>query len=291
MLRFALVATVVCSMASALPGVARAQSCCGAQPTVAYYAPQAPVYQTYRAYDGWYPGKYLGRLFGWNDYTAVAPATYATTAYRPVYPASYVAAYPAATTAYYPPAYTASYAAAYAPACSACGTDPCGCTAQRPVVLSALSPCDSGCGGCSACAGASDVGYATYDAGCSSCSGAVQSDYEVPVTGNGGSGLPTPAVPEESNVPEDRSIYQRPESAPAGSEDTLDLGSDGSASYFQAPQLFNPRDQTTKRPTAPVWTAVYKKPVDAAPASATSPTPPTRHRQVGASGWRSAASR
>lgn len=296
--------------------VATSASAQCAQQTVAYspvvqtaYSPV--VLQTTPPDSGWYPGKRIGEwLFGRRETTvAVAAPVTATTAYRPTYPMSYSAGYA-------PTSYTAGYAS-YAPQQSyAVGYAPAVQTSYRPVTLSpATTCCESAC---DPCAGAASYGAATagYDvsgtAGCSSCAGGSSAVYYDDSTTSPSQGYsePTPAIEPGADVPTQRSLRPEPaqdESArrdaaePQSStpqapntfrsepSDSLQFDDDSSNAYFEAPELFNPQDRTTQRPTAPVWTAVYRDTTGARPAaSASTRRTADRHEQQGASGWRSA---
>jgi hypothetical protein len=70
-------------------------------------------------------------------------------------------------------------------------------------------------------------------------------------------------------------------------DDESDLQDSGSATYFEAPQLFNPSDRSAARPATPVWQAVYHKPVD----ERTVATQPVTWQQAqqDAAGWTSAS--
>jgi len=170
-----------------------------------------------------------------------------------------------------------------------------------------------------------------------------------PSYNNGGStfdqgGVPTPELPNNANVPEQR--VQRPpinNGAPgnggpaagsgegsllnndAGGEQATPAESDDTTSWWGTPPYFDTQDRSARRvapkgPTAPVWNAVYRKqagssvqrtayrqPSQPAPRQLQSSqrqrtqrqrtqqqrtqrqrTQPQRHKQVGASGWRSA---
>ncbi len=220
---------------------ASAQCATCAVPQVAY---SPVVYNTY--YDGWYLGKNMRRWFG----TAPAPA----------YQVSYAPTY---TTAYAP---TYSYAS-YAPSCTTCGTSPCACSTQscfRPVVMTpTCSTCcyAPACGTCTTC-GTCDT--CSTCGTCDTCAGGVtQTTFDAPVS----SSCPTcgtsakvqastdDVAPSISNTPP-RTFQETDRMNPT----PVDESADNSNADWDAPQLFDPNDQVTKRPTAPVWTAVYKKP-------------------------------
>jgi hypothetical protein len=251
--------------------------------------------------DRWYPGRGIQRFFGWGD--PVTTTRVVTTAYQPTFPPSFSAA-PAPTT------WTVGFAS---PACNSCGSNPCACsTSFRAVTLSPVSsccssPCDScvscGGGGCSSCGGGGVVS-AGYDyapsSGCSSCAGgAVQSTYESSPSNAGGYGLqptPAPGLDPGANVPEQRQTNRPEDQAPAAAPDA-DNGLGGEeATWLQAPELYDPQARTTRRPTAPVWTAVYQKDTQSRGASAavlqrtsTQSSPQPLHQKLDASGWGSAS--
>ncbi|MEM6331444.1 MAG: hypothetical protein AAF790_14530 [Planctomycetota bacterium] len=322
-----LTACVASTVAPALDRVAEAQ-CVGCaqtvyspvqqplQQTVAYAPVAAPapvVYQSYRPYDGWYPGKYLGQLLTlpFRTQVTVAPPaapvaapTFATAAYRPSYPASYSVGYAPAMT----PAYTVA----------------------RPVTLTAMDPCTpvAACG----CPGGAvtTAGFETYSPAAGACSGCAepsfnagsQAVYDAPLQPT-----PAPRIAPNEQVPEsrvNRPVYQEPTGAQqpsyaeppqASPNDNSVLEGSGSrvapdaetSSYWEAPQLFDARDRSARRPQPGrphVWNAVYHQPnrraqqPGAAAAGAVrrtayrqqpeaQPAPqPRRHAQDGASGWR-----
>lgn len=326
-------ATTLGVVLQALPAASQCSSCAQPVAQAVAYQPvayQPTVYQSTTTYGGWYPGKLIGdtwrSLFGAQTtsvYTAnyAAPVAYGasyapyTASYAP-YTAGYVpyaASYaPAATVAYrptYPPTYTVGYAPTYSlaaevplqtvvqsvPDCGACAT-----TAAMPVTLAA--PC------CDACGGVATAGYAE-SGGCASCE--QPASFETPyvpqttvqqapgATPGYQSGSPTPApiLGADENVPEERSNLKpdadKEESAGEDLGPTDGSPADESSTYFEAPRLFNPGDRTTRKPTAPVWKAVYRKPVGGTAAVATGASvgeaqPETDRRpQVGYEGWSS----
>ncbi|MEM6799497.1 MAG: hypothetical protein AAF589_08280 [Planctomycetota bacterium] len=334
--RFGLTAALAAAFLVAAGSTARAQcNACAqpvyaaapvAQPTVAYSPVLAPApapagYQAYRPYDGWYPGKYLGRALTW-PFRAIDQAVAPLTA-PPVVAAPVAAPTQTFVTAAYRPTYPLNYTVGYAPAVQ---------TVARPVTLTALSPC--GCGpvcssGCSTCAssGVTTAGFETsYTPGCSSCASqpapASYESYETPTYSSPSNRslqpTPAPAISPNERVPESR--VQRPDfdqynppsyEAPAeeSPNDASILQGDGSgtrggpdadaSSYWDAPQLFDARDRSaqrprTQRPSANVWNAVYHQSASAANRSAAyrptsyQPAPAKRNAQVGASGWQPA---
>ena len=224
-MKFVLACTLVLAL-GLVANTASAQCTTCAVPQVTY---SPVVYNTYQ-YDGWYLGKYVGqlgrRVFG----TAPAPAY--TTGYPTTYAAGYAPTYTYAAS--YAPTY--SYATSYAPACSTCGTGSCGCqTTYRPVTMQPLSSC-------------------------SSCSGVVQAGYNAPSCPSCATGTTTTAAPTNDYQPTlapQRTFQetQRLEPTPAA-----ETSNESSTTELNAPLLLNPNDQITKRPTSPVWTAVYKSP-------------------------------
>ncbi len=285
---------------SLLSASAFAQCTSCAAPAATYAVASPVVMQTVPQRDGWYPGKYIGELlFGRANYTTNYAPTYGyTAAYTPAYTAAYAPAYtaayaPAYTAAYapamnytaayaptYPPSYLpqvaayapTSYVAAYpamqtvqsqvvlAPACDACAT------AYRPVTMEPVTACDT----CSACSG---VATASYDAplapSCPSC--AAQSPYieSAPATTAAPPQNyypePQPAVPADMPV-DDRSLLNKPVvQEPADAVEPPASEAEEAAtesSFFQAPQLFAPKDRVTQRTLgAPVRQAVYSAPV------------------------------
>lgn len=295
-----------------------------APPTVALQPVQPVVYQQPApAYRGWYPGKYLSRLF--SRPTAPAPA-YAPPSYAAQAYAQPVVAQPTfVTSAYrptYPPSYT-TYSATYAPTVQ---------TVARPVTLAPVyssypsttayanpcntcgSPCDSyGCSSCSS--GVVAAGYETpANPGCSSCA-AGGSTYAAPSGPPASSTYgaqqslqptPAPALPRGSNVPENRALRVPVEDpagvpAPAGGEASPnDLDASGTT-WFEAPQLYDNRDRSAARsmpsqhgPTTGVWNAVYQQPAGSRTynvqrTSFGSKTQPEtrRHKVIDMSGWES----
>jgi hypothetical protein len=75
-------------------------------------------------------------------------------------------------------------------------------------------------------------------------------------------------------------------STPSGTAPST--GSDPSATYFEAPKLFNPNDRTASRVAAPVRNALYEKPVSYRPASFTGHITAAQV-QEDAAGWTSAS--
>ncbi|QDU90039.1 hypothetical protein Pla175_34380 [Pirellulimonas nuda] len=297
-------------------------------------APQPVVWQTQTttARDGWYPGKVIGNLFRpratttvTTNYAPAAPSFVPVTAgYVPQtvgYAPQMVSYAPTATsyTAAYRPTFPPSYSLAMEvplqtvyrpivePACNSCGTDPCGCTScAMPVTMSAP--------GCSSCGQASTAAFAAPSSGCASCSAPASfssnvapSYYEEPagqsyVPQNSGQPTPAPSLGADENPAAERSVLEKPPVEPQidPQAEPSDLGPSGtsiedSSTYFEAPQLYDPRDRTTRRPTAPVWNAVYEKPADSGTVHRTSlrveseAPAPVRRTQVGFEGWTSAA--
>jgi hypothetical protein len=231
---------------------AQAQCATCAVPQVAY---SPVVYNNYTTtYDGWYLGKYIGRLGQRIFGPAPAPA------YQAAYPMTYAASYPRTYAASYAPTY--SYAS-YAPSCSTCGTSPCCCNTQttyRPVIMQPTTTCATcyqptcgtcnTCGSCGTCDACSGVTQATYDAPVqSSCPTCNTSSY---VQSN--SSAAAPSLPNTTAPPQTFRETDRINPIPAEESSVDDQNAD-----WNAPMLLDPNDKITKRPTAPVWTAVYKK--------------------------------
>lgn len=313
-------------------------------PTVAYspvavaapVTPVAPVvYQSAvpTPRSGWYPGKFIGQLFGGigsvfsprpavPPSAAVVPPTFTTAAYSPTYPPSYSVGYaPTAYTAGYAPS---AYSVGYAPASYAAVQQ----TVAYPsptVTLSPVNDCCCGSSACSACSGAVTAGYSAPlgapAGGCANCQGGAPATYEqsavyqqpaftpppqpqpgfqAPAGPGYPQPTPAPQLPQNDNTPEQRQSF-RPDSNPLDvDKSNYDLNNmDDTTSYFQAPELFNPRDRTTRRPsatTAPVWNAVYQQPESRQTRQTAYRTAkpvgyeqPARNKQVGASGWRSSS--
>jgi hypothetical protein len=76
-----------------------------------------------------------------------------------------------------------------------------------------------------------------------------------------------PELAPTDQVPAQRSLrLESPSTMPLDDTDHEDDSVGTPSSYFQAPKLFNPHDNVTdRRAAAPVWTAVYQKPVDSGP--------------------------
>ncbi len=247
---------------------------------------------------------------------AFAPAaTTYTAAYRPTFPPSYTLASEVPLQTVFRPI--------VASACDSCGVDPCGCTScAMPVTLSAP--------GCSSCGQVSTAGFESSSGGCAACnapasfssnvtpsSNVAPSYYEEPasrpyVPQNSGQPTPTPApaLRSDENPAAERSVLEKPAVEPQPESGILDMQQDDleqddlgptgteiedSSTYFEAPQLYDPRDRTTRRPTAPVWNAVYEKPADGGSVHRTSlkveaaAPAPVRRTQVGFEGWTSVA--
>ncbi len=223
-------------------------STCGE--TVAYqpvtYQTYSPVtYTTYKPYNSWYPGYWIGRV---NNYVWGRPWF---PSYHAWYRKSYEVGYAPTTTSYYQPATSccspaptcSSCTSNYAPSCSTCST-------VSQVVMRPI--CSSGCDSYSSCSSCSTgVSQATYTTpGCDSC-GVTQAAPQATTQ--------QPTLSPSETPPAERTFRQKPTDdvtpTPEPAED------DNSASYFEAPQLFNPQDRTAQRSAAPVWNAVYHKTV------------------------------
>ncbi|TWT90009.1 hypothetical protein Mal64_03910 [Pseudobythopirellula maris] len=303
-------ALLLAVMAGPLAAASRAQCATCPTPTVAY----SPVVYQQTEYTGWYPGKYLGdftrNLF--SPYRSTYTTSYAPTAYTAGYaPTSYTAGYapstysvgyrgaPTAYRAAYQPTYPVSYYAGYAPVVQ---------SVYRPVTLqpvcqsvsyapSACSGCSTGCSSCGVTTASYEPSYATGSS-CSSCAPSASSSSSVyDYNSNQPSLAPEAEVPVNRQL--DKPVYDEDDSVLNNADET-------SGAYFEAPKLFLPSDRTTKRPTAPVWTAVYEgqtkgrltahtathttrtahRPLADQPVASNQATSrPAKGPQVGASGW------
>jgi hypothetical protein len=253
----------------------------------AYTTAYAPAYTTYNS--GWYPGRFLGRvnrsIWGQPTTTYYAPAY--TAAYAPTYSVGYAPA-----VAYAAPACsTCSASYAPAPACSTCSA----CTAS-------YAPACSSCSTCDACSAGVTVTEGVAAAPCPNCSASAvapaayteavvspppASTYGTSATTPPATNEPTPALPQNLDVPAERSIREADKPLPA---DPLELEpkaqpADDSATNLQAPKLFDPSDNTAARHPAPVWTAVYHR----VSGSDTATAQPISYQQAqeDAAGWTS----
>ncbi|WP_442485538.1 hypothetical protein [Aeoliella sp. SH292] len=263
----------------AITGVASAQCATCAVPQTVWspvVTPAPVVVNNVTVDDRWYLGKNLGR---WNRRVwgsapaqaqvvgmpvVAAPATTWAVGYAPA--TTWSAAYAPASTysVGYAPATT--WSAGYAPACSTCGVSDCGCatTAFRPVIMQPAAECST-CNACNVAAPcsscASGVVTTSYDApvntGCSTCAGggsSVTSSYvqQAPTQAAPAPSLPTNAPAPPQTFRETDRLDPIPAEAAAPADQASDLS---------APLLLDANgDKMTKRPTAPVWTAVYKHP-------------------------------
>jgi hypothetical protein len=245
-------------------GTAHGQCASCGVPAVAYqpatYA-QPVAYQT-----GWYPGYLLDRIGAslWGQ------------------PRTYVAAYPASYSVGYAPTYqTVAHQVALTSysSCATCGCNPCGC---QSVVMRPVTCCDpcSTCA-CSPCTCGDPCGCSSCADGCDTCAGGCGTGTASPAVYAAPSNCPSCATPAgtSSSAPASapRTFYEEPQ--PELSPDanpapqTYGPGSQGdsptsgdsygsgtnSASYLEAPRLFNPRDRTTQRTPVPVRAAIYEK--------------------------------
>ncbi len=259
---------------------------CGV-PTVGYQ----PV--AYQSYARWYP-RYRWNRPRWRFDRRVYPVTYT--------PVVQTVARPVMMTSYYGQ-----------PACSSCAGQQ---IVSRPLTYcnpcSACSPCST-CSPCSACSPCSTcVTSACSTCGVSPCScptrgtsstdcpncattttTSTPSTYTAPAT----QVQPTPATqvqptlaPDE-NPPVQRTL--RPETtdetadSSAKAADKVDNSntSSSSSNFFEAPELFNPRDRVTQYSNPPVRMAVYQK-----PATTSGTSNATTHRaqaERDAMGWQS----
>lgn len=280
-----LVACIAVVAASFLiSGTATAQCATCPTPVVAY---SPVVYNTYQTTydDGWYLGKFIGRLgrrvFGTApapavNYTAAYPMTYAaayptyTTAYAPTYAAAYAPA--VATT--YATSYAPTYAASYAPACTTCGVNPCSCCTQttyRPVVMQPVveqaACCVTACPTCDTGVVTTSYGAPAASTGCANCTAnyggttvqqqptyAQQPTYgQQPPYGQqpGAAAGNVTTTPPPSTFREQET---RLEPTPAHGTSTGEA-----ASNWEPPQLFGPGDKQVRRPTTNVRPAVYEQ--------------------------------
>jgi hypothetical protein len=253
-------------------------STCGetiAYQPVTYQAYSPVVYSTYKPYTSWYPGYWIGRA---NNYVWGRPLW---PAYHAWYRKTEAVGYVPTTTTYYQPT-TSCYAPAetcssctsyYSPSCSTCSTSQ---VVMRPVyTTSYATTCDPCAGTCSTCP--TGVSQATYEApACAPCGVNQAAPQTAPQA--------TPQQPTLSpseTPPAERTFRKEPVD---DNVTPAPVDSDNGASYFEAPQLFNPQDHTAQRSAAPVYNAVYHKRV----ASTASAAPASWH-QYDASGWVSAS--
>lgn len=258
------------------------------------------------------------------SYTAAySPAYVSNPAYTSAYtPTTYRAAYTPTYTAAYRP-YVTSFAPLSAPAAAPCTT--CMQTVARPVLMrpvvapacdacSYIPSCDcGGCGGCDACSsGVSQAVYSEAPA-CSSCAGGGTVTNVVPPASSGAPSVgPQTSQPDFRQVPEaapDRSQYQsnraiQDDGNPAGDDvvppvqeypEPAETESD-SSTWYNAPQLLDPRDRTavrtykSRRPTVDVRTAVYRNPTPNQRVSQTSGRRARTQAEIDADGWSSVPS-
>lgn len=227
--------------------------------------------------DGWYLGKYLGRANRriWGTAPAQAQVVGMPVVAAPA--TTWAVGYAPATTwsASYAPATT--WSVGYAPSCSTCGVSPCGCaqTTFRPVIMQPAIECNT----CNAC---------STPAPCSSCaSGVVTTSYETPIntgcsTCAANATSTTSAYIEQSPTPAAAPALPNSSLAPPQTfreTDRLDpipaeTAPADQASDISAPLLLDASgDKMTKRPTVPVWTAVYKQPAKITSVSAAGSEP------------------
>jgi len=326
--RYVLTGLVLVGMTVMLAGEVAAQCATCPVPTVAYQPVVVQPTVAYQPYTGWYPGKLFDK---WRLRRAdVRPAAPAYTAgYSP-----YTAAYSPYTAAYASTPYVSSYAPLSAPVAAPCNTCtqtayyPMMQTLARPVLLRpvvapACNTCDSCC--------STDVSQAAYTApayagpaytepACSGCAGGSVSPAAPPISyGSPNSysspdvGPPTPQPrlqPEpapqgsgyKSNRPAAEGDHGHGLETPAngGGVDPLDEYDPGPtdevdpSTYFNAPHLLDPSDQTafrtsSRKPTVNVWQAVYRKQAtkrEVSQTSARGTRPPVRTQaEIDADGW------
>lgn len=286
-----------------------------------YSASYPATYQTYNS--GWYPGYYWNRATArlWGS-----PNTYVV-GYAPSYgvsyqPATVSYAAPACSSCQ---TVTASYAPACSTCSSGCST--CGvqqvtmrpvCTTACSSPCSTCSTCSSGCSTCSARVVTQTV---AQQPPCASCGNGVVQTQAVETTSTH---QPDPAPPQtfdgsavsgqvpnqqsnanavpsaDSSTPEQR-VEQKVETNGAteavqpspGADETPEYdpyhpsATDDSATFNEAPKLFDPNDRTAQRIQRPVVTAVYTKPA-AYRSVSTRPATAEQARQD-AIGWASAS--
>jgi hypothetical protein len=267
-----LVASIAVVAACSLATADNASAQCATCPTpVVAYSPV--VYNTYQTTydDGWYLGKFVGRLGRRIFGEAPAPAVNYTAAY----PMTYAAAYPAFASAYAPAAVTPTYAAsyaptyaaayaptyatAYAPTASTCCTQ----TTYRPVVMQPVVEQATCCTvpSCPTCQGVVTTSYNAPVSNCPTCSANYGTtttqqpttvyEYSQPAAGGNTAAGPAPPRTFQDQPP-------RLEPTPAAGASTGDA-----ASNWEPPQLFGPSDKQVRRPTTTVHNAVYEQPVRA----------------------------
>jgi hypothetical protein len=265
----------------AMAGAEAMAQCSSCGETIAYqpvsYQTYSPVvYQTYRPYTSWYPGYWIGRT---NNYIWGRPLW---PSYHAWYRKAYTVGYTPTTMTYYQPT-----TSCYAPVetCSSCTSY------YAPVSEVVMRPaCSTGCATtCDPCSSSSTgVVQATYETpACTSCGVTTQAApaYAAPAAAAPPASEPPPTLSPSETPPAERTFRKEPADTsvmpapvPAESE------SDNNATYFEAPQLFNPQDRTASHSTTRAWNAVYHKTV----ASQTSAEPTSWH-QYDASGWVSAS--
>jgi hypothetical protein len=302
-LRSMIVVAALCAPAFTLVE-AQAQCCGGA--TTAFYQPTpvtafSPVV-VQQSQPGWYPGFFLDRirtrLWGApNTFVAVQPTTFV--AARPVFATSYVANFAPVSSCSGCSSFTASY--------SPCST----CAPVQQVTMQPVCGCDP-CSTCSSCPTSQTFGVsqASYQepSGCNCATNGttiVVPNGTVVTPGSQQSSMSTgqPQIPANEPTPAERSMQKVPangsgqevETPPAG--DATGDGSNGdqtsegseSATFFQAPKLFDPNDRTAQRRIAPVRTALYEKPAGYQPVSAKRATITSQQAERDAAGWTSAS--
>lgn len=324
-----LVAVVGAFVASACIASSAAAQCCGwgggwsgGWGTTAYYA---PTYQTYDT--GWYPGYWWNRATArlWGSPTTYVAAyspgctTCGTSSWWPSSSCSTCASYAPSScaTCASPCSSCSTCTAGYSP-CSSCSTcsssyvtsyaPSCGCTTCG-------ASCPSNCG-CAGCSNGSTVVQASYQqpSGCNcGTQGSQPSTYVSPSAAP--APQPTPAAAPANGAGQTSPSTSSPEPKPnydvnrpateanppangaqpsPGSEtedkvDPYEVKKPESGAYFEAPQLFNPKDHTARSTSiAPVRTAVYHQPASYRAAS-TAPRGPITAEQArrDAIGWTS----
>jgi hypothetical protein len=227
---------------------------------VAWQTNSPVVVQTYRPVTGWYPGYWLNRTANWlwgRPVTVVAAVPTTTVASFPVTQSVSYAPSSGCSTC---PNYTASYA-------------PAPCTTCAPVQQVTLRPiCETGCTACPAPIVQS--GYAV-SSGCTTCTTPAAVAQPTPAgqdTGrpglDPGSGVPV----ERQRVPTENTGDDVNNAEAQKMMEGLKAQGDADgqqSSFFQAPELFDPRDTSVQWSPAPVQRAVYRRPQGTSAAAVT----------------------
>lgn len=277
--------------------------------TVAYQPVAYTAYQPVAAtgtQSRWYPGRLFDRLrlqrWGFADSASVAPVY--TTAYSPnYYTASYRAAYRPYVTAYVPlvrttvarPVFQTSFSPVIGSPYSTYATT----TLYRPATVT-LRPIATSC--CADGGYASGVGQAVYAQPASGDSSCASTSSGPIYSGSSSAGPATPQpqlAPSQPTPAESTFRANRPATPTESSKVETGNGSGNDRVYpspkpeaeasdsstsLEPPQLYNPDDRTTNRPSVEVWTAVYHKPVISTAISNRLPKQRTQ-AEIDADGW------